>query len=734
MNFKATIELLIKTSLLQRKTLIPNEADAFPDLTDRAIFDIPLAHLIEVPKESKFGDYAFPGFALSKLLKIAPQKAAELLKSLIQKLLEVPETQSSLKVFFKYEVVGPYLNFFVETGALARVLTEEIQNGTFLAERPTTGEKIMVEYSQPNTHKAFHVGHTRCASLGDTLGRILKWSGNDVIYSNYMGDEGTHVAKCLWYLKTRYKGSFPDKHRGEFLGVLYAKAVEEFDLSLHTKVPILNVSAAQVLSIDPHPKNDKLSVVKVITQDGEKQVVTACKGFSVDDKVAYAAIGSKIGGRSVQEIEKEGVKSTGMLCSPRELELSDDNESIYVLSSDVSIGEALINTFQYNKEESKRDLVQEYKHKESEVTAVLKNLEENEPETKKLWETTKAMCMEEFYENYRWLDCQFDHYFFESQFGESSKQLVKEFFQKGVFVESQGAIGADLQPWDLGFCILTKRDGNATYASRDLSLANKKFKDFNITTSIHVVDVRQTQHFKQVFKCLEIMGFQQAKNCVHVSYEMVVTPDGAMSSRKGNVILFSTLQEQLLKRIKEEYLFKYENEWSASEIEDTAYKIAKATIRYGMLNQDNNSLVVFDLKEWTSRTGNTGPYILYAYARMMSILREAAKHKRVAFEKEAHIDADAFSKLSDETEVDLLLFMNTYHEVLERIAKRYSPHILCSFVFDLAKKFHRMYHQCPVLQAHDETLVLLRLRLVRSLSQVLKHALSLLGIETVERM
>jgi arginyl-tRNA synthetase len=187
------------------------------------------------------------------------------------------------------------------------------------------------------------------------------------------------------------------------------------------------------------------------------------------------------------------------------------------------------------------------------------------------------------------------------------------------------------------------------------------------------------------------------------------------------------LKDRLLNRINTEFLDKYKDEWPEAERVEAARRIALATMRYGMLNVDNNSLVIFDLDAWTAKTGNTGPYMMYAYARTRSILREVG------------IDENKFTTakwdlLTHETEVDVLRLINEYHSVVESACERYSPHLVCAFVYDLAKRFSRMYQNCSVLHAETPELKVARAALVDASGRVIQHALSLLGIETVERM
>jgi arginyl-tRNA synthetase len=271
---------------------------------------------------------------------------------------------------------------------------------------------------------------------------------------------------------------------------------------------------------------------------------------------------------------------------------------------------------------------------------------------------------------------------------------------------------------------LIKRDGTALYATRDLALARRKFDEFKVDRSIYVVDSAQTLHFQQVFACLEAMGYERARDCYHVAYAQVVRPDGKMSSRKGNVILFSELRARLLAKIRSEYLDKYQGDWPSEEIAETADALALATIRYGMLNQDSNSLVVFDLDEWTARSGNTGPYMLYAVARIHSIIREAGNG--------AH--APNWSLLVDPSERDLLIALLEYPSVVVRAADNYAPNTVCAYIYDLSKRFNRFYHECSVLHAEDPSLRAARLALCDAVGKTISHGLDLLGIRTVNRM
>jgi arginyl-tRNA synthetase len=327
-------------------------------------------------------------------------------------------------------------------------------------------------------------------------------------------------------------------------------------------------------------------------------------------------------------------------------------------------------------------------------------------------------------EIYEWTDSYFDFDFHESDVGDESKEIVKKAFEEGKLKESDGAIGLDCGS-KIGFCVLLTSDGTGLYATKDIALAKRKFEEFNIDRSIYVVDSAQSLHFQQVFKVLEHLGFKQASKCFHLAYGVVTLPNGKMSSRKGTVIPFSELKNQLLEKINDVYLNKYKNDWKEEEIVDAARKISLATIKYGMLKQDPSKDIIFSLEEWTSKTGNTGPYLLYAYARIKSILREVKKEQDVFPD---------FSLLSHEKERRILLLLHQFLSITSVSCEQYKPSTLCNYLYLLCKSFSSMYEVVSIKNASTEQLKVTRLAFVESISIILKTGLSLLGIETLERM
>ena len=229
-----------------------------------------------------------------------------------------------------------------------------------------------------------------------------------------------------------------------------------------------------------------------------------------------------------------------------------------------------------------------------ELTEILKQIEKGEGQYFELWKQTKDWSVELMQEVYDWAKVSFDTWYWESDVDSSSVDLVKKYYEKGLFVKDDGAIGIDLSDDKLGFCLLLKSDGTGLYATKDLELARRKFEDQHVDHSVYVVDNRQALHFKQVFKTLEKMGFEKAKDCYHLQYEMVELPDGAMSSRKGNIVPIQSLIDQMVAKIENTYLEKYKGAWSQEEIDKTANMIASGAIKFGMNRIDPNKKIVFD--------------------------------------------------------------------------------------------------------------------------------------------
>ncbi len=360
-----------------------------------------------------------------------------------------------------------------------------------------------------------------------------------------------------------------------------------------------------------------------------------------------------------------------------------------------------------------------------ELTLILRELEEKQGEYYELWKTTRQWSIELMENVYRWANVKFDQWYWESDVDSASVKWAKELYAKGLLIESEGAIGMNLEEDGLGFCLLLKSDGNGLYATKDLELARRKFQENHIEKSVYVVDVRQALHFKQVFKVLEKLGFEQAKNCFHLQYNFVELPDGPMSSRKGNIIPIMELIHRMEEHIKTEYLARYKGEWSEQEINTAAEQVAKGAIRYGMLKMDTNKKIVFDMQEWLRLDGESGPFVQYSYARISSLGR------KFNFDPKSEI---RWELLTHKTEHALMQMLMNFNTGVALASENYRPAALCSYLYDLAKKFNAFYHDCPIGHVEDENLKRSRLALSYATGETLRVGMSLLGIPAPEKM
>lgn len=375
-----------------------------------------------------------------------------------------------------------------------------------------------------------------------------------------------------------------------------------------------------------------------------------------------------------------------------------------------------------------------FEKNKSELTAILKQLESASGPYYELWKETRQWSIDLMNSVYKWADVQFDRWYWESDVDADSVKTIKKYFAEGKLQQSQGAIGLDFSAENLGFCLLLKSDGTGLYATKDVELARKKFEDFKIEKSIYVVDMRQALHFKQVFKTLQVLGFEQSENCYHLQYNFVELPDGAMSSRKGNIVPLMLLVENMRQHVKKEYLSRYKDEWTTEEIHLVADTVAKGAIKYGMLRQDTNKKIVFDMSEWLKLDGESGPFIQYSFARINSLMKKFTDHAIDFKEDSSELNSINFSLLNHSTELKLMQHLMNFNSVVVTSAENYRPSTLCTYLYETAKKFNSFYHDCSIGNAENNDLKKSRLALAKATGLILRNGLSLLGIPVPERM
>jgi arginyl-tRNA synthetase len=267
--------------------------------------------------------------------------------------------------------------------------------------------------------------------------------------------------------------------------------------------------------------------------------------------------------------------------------------------------------------------------------------------------------------------------------------------------------------------VILRSDGTSLYLTKDLALARER--------SIYVVDFRQSLHFQQAFKILELWGFPQAAKCYHLSYGYVTLPEGAMSSRRGTVVLFKEVADEAYRRVQA-VIAERNPDLDAAQRHTVSTHVGLGALTYAMLEVDNIRDITFEWEAALSFDGKSAPYIQNAYVRANSILKkaQAAGHTLSA--------AAAFAFSLEPSEVELIDLLSRFPGIVQLAAQEYKPLHIANYVYELAKTFHGFYHAVPVLQTEDPAVRQARLRLVAAARQVLGNALHLLVIQAPDVM
>jgi len=528
------------------------------------------------------------------------QRAAELAEALAKDL-------GAPQGFARVEAVKGYLNlYFSAPGFAARVVESVLAAGGKYGWGESKGQRLMVEFSQPNTHKAFHVGHLRNMILGAALANVLEAAGYELVRANYIGDFGKDVLKWLWNYLKRHKGDRPPKEDvTRWMGDLYAEAGKE---------------------LEANPKG------------------------------------------------------------------------------------------------------------EEEIRELFARWEGDDPEIRALWQQTRQWSLDGFNEIYEIMGISFDRIYYESEMEKPAKAFVAQLVEKGIALDERPQSGPVIVKLDelLGIkeekyrvLVLLRSDGTSLYGAWDMALALTKFKEYELDRSIYVVDVRQSLHFQQVFKTLELAGYaEQMKKVLHLPYEVVNLPGNVIiSSREGMVVLLEELIREATTR-SAAIVAEKNPELDENARKAVAKQVGLAAIKYPMLARENTKIATFDWETALNFNGQAAPYIQYAHVRANSILRrhQGLSPKLQAPEHEL-----------ESSEIELIDLIAQFPEAVQRAAAEYKTLHITNLAYETARAFNDFYNQIPVLQAKEPQRSF-RLNLVAAAKQSLANSLALLGIQAPEVM
>jgi arginyl-tRNA synthetase len=511
--------------------------------------------------------------------------------------------------FDRVEAIKGYLNIYFSPAEFAhRVVDAAIGQARPFGSGLPKGERVMVEFSNPNTHKAFHVGHLRGAFLGDSLCRILEFAGYEVVRVNYIGDIGLHVIKWLWNYMKYHRGEKPSKDITRWMGDIYSEAT---------------------------------------------------------------------------------------------------------------------------------DRLEENPEFEAEVRELYARWDRRDPEVVNTWQETRQWSLDGFTQIYEILDIRFERDYTNSEAEKPGQEIVQELIEKEIAVDERSSGGAVIVRLDelLGLTkekyrvmVILRSDSTALYATEDLALAKIKFSEYDLARSLYIVDVRQSLHFQQVFKTLEIAGYPWATKCQHLPFEVVALPGNViMSSREGTVVLLEDLLREAQARALE--VVRQKNPaLSEEQMQAVAKAVGIGALKYPMLSRENTKTVTFDWKTALDFNGQAAPYIQYAHVRCNSILRKAQAEGLILSALQSQ-----FTYGLDPKEIQLIDQISRFPGEVQRAAEEYKPLNITNLAFEMARAFNDFYDACPVLKA-DADIRTGRLLLVMAAKQAIANTLALLGITAPEVM
>ena len=548
-----------------------------------------IENYIEVPPDSKMGDYAFPCFRLAKELRKAPPAIAQELKEKI-KLDE--------GILEKIDVVGGYLNFFINKSSFAKAVMEEVgaKGENYGKIDIGQGRNVVIDYSSPNIAKPFHIGHLRSTVIGGALYKIYKFLGYNSVGINFLGDWGVQFGKVM-------------------AGLSLWK--DEYDFEQEEEINI---------------------ILKIYVR------------FSNEEK---------------------------------------ENPELTVLAKQW-----------------------------------LKKLEDGDEETRKIWEHLREISLENYQRTYNLLNVTFDSYHGEAYYNDKMEPIVEELREKNLLVESEGALVINLDEYDMPPCIIITSAGTTIYATRDLAALKDRIENYDFDKAIYVVGSEQQLHFKQIFKVLELMGYEKyAKRCEHVPFGLVVGRDGQkIGSRKGNSVSLEDILKESIEKVQKIMEEKNPNLEGKEEI---ARKVGVGAIIFNDLANTRIKDEIFDWDLLLNFNGETGPYIQYIYVRTKSVLEKAGYMPNYA-----DINTDL---LLDEEAIAVIKNLERFTETVINAAQKNEPSIIARFLLDLAKSYSNFYNEHKII-VEEKDLQDARLFLTYATSIVLRKGAELLGMEMPEKM
>lgn len=358
---------------------------------------------------------------------------------------------------------------------------------------------------------------------------------------------------------------------------------------------------------------------------------------------------------------------------------------------------------------------------EAEGRAWFKKIEDGDPQALEIFGKFKDITLKEVKRVYERLGVEFDSYAGESFYNDKMQPVIDDLRNKGLLTESEGATVVDLEKYGMPPCLILKSDGATLYATRDLAAAVYRKNHYDFYKNLYVVAYQQNLHFRQIFKVLELMGYDWAKDCVHVAFGMVsLEGQGALSTRKGNVVFLDDVLDAAVQKAEEVIDGKNPDLENKKQI---AAEVGVGAVVFGALSSGRIKDLSFSLDKALSFEGETAPYLQYTHARCRSVAERAGEVKG-KFDPSVLCDDDAFT---------LVRLIGEFDKTVETAAEKYEPSVISRYLLDVAAAYNRFYLNCRIIgQAPDVSYT--RLALTSLVAEVLEKGLNLLLIKAPDKM
>lgn len=668
------------------------------------------------------GDFTIVTFPLVKQLKKNPESIGVELGEALTEQTDLLESFNVVKGFLNIKIRN---QFFVDNFT-------SVYNGFDTIEKKNA--TVMVEYSSPNTNKPLHLGHVRNNLLGFSVAQILKEAGYDVIKTQIINDRGIHICKSMLAWEKFGKNETPESTstKGDhFVGKYYVEfdkelknqtntifndfrvnKFDQFDTPKKEEVKTLNEKINTLEAKKKElPQTVDISELSALHEEFEKQFKEALNNNSLISAVP----------KKVEEIISKKNKEEN-ISDEKELETIKSQTKVFQsIFKEVLEAEGKLEAEKSNLKEICKPVTEIMK----DAQQMLLDWENGDEKVRNLWNEMNSWVYKGFNETYNRLGVDFDQVQYESNTYILGKDLIQEGLEKGVLYQKEdGSVWCDLTDESLDQKLLLRSDGTSVYMTQDLGTAVERFKQNDIQKLIYTVGNEQDYHFQVLFKILGKLGYSWADQLYHLSYGMVELPNGKMKSREGTVVDADDLMQEMYKEAKAITTELGKLEGLTDEEKEASYEIiGQAALKYFMLKVDPKKKMLFNPDESVEFAGNTGPFVLYTYARIQSVLSKA------------NFEFKTTSDLAlNEYEKELIMLLSNYKGTVEKAAELLSPAFLANYVYDLVKAYNSFYQSNPIISQEDENLKQFRLNLSDLTAKTIKKSLGLLGIKTVNRM